>query len=309
MSKVSSRVHCVYMVLLFTFCFAVNASELSSRYQRTAQSVAASTPEIQADFATSGLSELAEVYMAEADLARKQAAELDRKGRKLLGWSRAVDQYANQLMLVMEDIKLGFPVQLIHSKAESLTVRVAGRAIILSHPRADQQTALEQRILQHFCARNDCQALTANAEPAVPIPVTASRVVPAWTFTDSGPVCAHEGIQVRFSNTQYLARYRATCQQLLQEAMTLADEIAWQQRHGVTVQWSILLVRPIPHRPEHLVQLNESGDSILAVLPLIHGSEGLLDQLKPWLGDRSSNDSQQLIYLDAASYGWESAAE
>jgi hypothetical protein len=299
----------------FGFCVLLliptlaNASEVFSRYQRTVQSVAGSTPEMKADFASSALAELAEVYIAEADLARKQAAEQGREGKKLLAWSRAVEQYANQLMLIMEDIDLGFPVELTLSDAESPAVRVSGRAIILSHPRVDQQIAFEQRILLDFCARNDCQALTAEEEAPVPIPVSAARVEPQWTFTQNGPVCAHYGIQVRFSNTRYLARYRTTCQQLLQEAMTLADEIAWQQRHGVTVQWKVLLVRSIPHRPEHLVQLNESGDSILAVLPLLYGSEGLLEQLKPWLAARSSNGEREPVYLDAASYGWEDALE
>ena len=242
--------------------------------------------------------------MAEADLARKQAQEQE-DSAKLRGWSAAVNQYARQLALLLEDIELGLPVEIQHNHAESITVTVGGRAVILSHPRKAQQVAFEQRVLLDFCGRNDCTVLTAATSPPEPIPMSASRVKPVWTFTETGRVCSHEGIQVSFVSAANLARSRFTCKQLLQEMMTLADEIAWQQRHGVSVQWHELSLRATPQRPEHLMLLNSAGDSILVTVPLIYGSPHLLEDIVPWIKERAGTKKPAAIRLDAARYGWE----
>lgn len=86
--------------------------------------------------------------------------------------------------------------------------------------------------------------------------------------------------------------------------MALADEIAWQQRHGVVVDWDVLVIRATPGRPEHLVQLNNAGDSILTGLPLIYASPNLLVHIKPWLQQRLSGEKSAALQLDAAQYGW-----
>ena len=277
-----------------------------SRYQRTVLNLRWEPPEVQAEFASSAVAELTEVYMAEADLARKQAA-LGQGNPKLRNWSFAVDQYANQLSFVLDDIELGMPLTLRMGREKFVTVSVAGRAVMLNHPRADQQAAFEQRILQGFCSRQDCKSLTVEPEPAEPIPVSASRVSPQWTFTEQSAVCSHEGIQVNFVGDRNLARYRGTCQQLLQEMFTLATELAWQQRHGVAVDWGKLSISSTPGRPEHVVKLNGAGDSILATLPLIYRSQGLLADITPWLQQRFNNEAPEVVLLDASHYGWEQA--
>lgn len=275
-----------------------------SRYYRTIQSLHDSSSELQADFAITALRELVTVYIAEADLARNEA-EQEGGNPKLLGWSRAVDRYASQLLLVLEDIDLGFPARLSQSREGATGVTVGGRAVILNHPRADQQAAFEQGVLLEFCTRNNCQLLTARSSAPVPIPLSSSQVKPDWNFTENGLVCSHAGIQLRFVARRNLPRSRSICVQVLQEAATLANEMAWQQRHGVTIDWSVLQIRATPGRPEHLVQLNGAGDSILATLPLLYGSPGLLRDIEPWIQNRYSGKSPLTLQLQAARYGWE----
>lgn len=276
----------------------------TSRYQRTVQALQRSTSELQADFGAIALAQLAEAYIAEADLARNQARQQGGNS-KLTGWSRAVDQYAEQLILVLEDISEGFPAELAYRRDNTVSVGVAGRLVILSHPRADQQAGFEQGVLREFCSRHDCQGLTATYIPQEPIPLSASQVQPRWTFAESGPVCSHDGISLYFSSTRNLAHARGICRQLLEEAITLAGEIAWQQRHGVSVDWRVVNIRATPRRPEHLVQLNFSGDTILATLPLLHRSVGLLADLQPWLASRYSGGERVAVRLQARAYGWE----
>ena len=281
-----------------------------SRFQRTVHYLQESPPEERADFAAAALAELTAVYMAEADLARAEAAEQELAQRgKLLGWSQAVDQYANQLLVVLDDVEQGFPVSLRPGPQGPVTATVADRAVILGHPRADQQAAYELRVLTDFCSNHDCEPMTVTANDPEPIPASAMRVNTLWTFTGSGPVCSSDGIEVRFHSSQNLPILRGLCEELVQELAALAMDLAWQIRHGVAIDWDGLIISATPQRPEHLVRLNAAGDSILASLPLLYDSADLLSDVVPWLYARATGATPELIRLDAAEYGWVTPAE
>lgn len=292
---------------------AVGDPPALSRFQRTVLSLRESSPDDQAGFATQALGQLAEVYMAEADLARTQArGEQGKQAARLRGWSMAVDQYASQLMLVLDDVAQGYPVELLANREGSVSITVAGRAVILGHPRPGQQAAYEQQVLTDFCARYDCVGLTAGllvGEAVQPIPMTANPVSPRWTFTGTGPVCSNEGVTVRFDSTRQLAALRELCAQLMQELATLATELAWQGRHGVVVDWNELAITATPGRTGHLLRLNAPGDSILVTVPLLYGSPGLLDDIQPWLRARAAGERAPALELDAANYGWSPSAQ
>jgi hypothetical protein len=276
-----------------------------SRFQRTVNYLQGSPLEERADFAAAALAELTAVYMAEADLARTQAAEQEIAARgKLLAWSQAVDQYANQLLVVLDDVEQGFPVSLRSSSQGPVTATVADRAVILGHPRADQQTAYELRVLTDFCDNHNCERMTVNADEPEPIPASAMRVTTLWTFTEGGPVCSSDGIEVRFHSSQNLPILRGLCEELVKELAALSTDLAWQIRHGVAIDWDGLVISATPQRPEHLVRLNAAGDSILASLPLLYESTDLLSDVVPWLNARSTGSIPASIRLDADEYGW-----
>ncbi|MFC1579252.1 hypothetical protein ACFL3Y_02570 [Pseudomonadota bacterium] len=300
----------LYVLLFAALVFALAAQAQApslSRYQRTVQYLQHASEAEQADFASDALSRLVEVYMAEADLARAEArAKPGATGASLRGWAVAVDQYANQLLLVLDDLEQGFPPELLANREGSASLNVAGRAVMLVHPRPGQQSTYEQEVLADFCRRHDCMTMTAAAEgeaPPRPIPMSAAQVSPRWAFTDAGQVCSHQG-EVRFGGTRQLAAQRDLCAQLMQELLSLALELAWQRRHGVTVNWAALDIVATPGRPGHVVHLNLAGDSVLATLPLLANSEGLLADVVPWLRARSAGEGAATLQLDAAAYGW-----
>lgn len=296
-----------FLVLLApVVCSATDLAVQLSRFQRIVHTLIANSSASQADFAEMALAELAQVYMAEADLARKEAGDEGANRSKLLGWSLAVDQYANQLLVLHEEIAAGLPARLSLEPGQPVTVTVQGRRLMLSHPRRGQQAAYEQRILVDFCARETCDRLAGGDAVLTPIPVSAAVVSPVWSFSTLGPVCTYQGISVQFSSPKDLPWGRSICTQLMQEAGALATEIAWQRLQGVEVDWAELSVVPTPHRPEHLVALNGAGDSVLVSLPLVHGSPGLLRDITPWLRSISSRGEPVSVALQAARYGWES---
>ena len=287
---------------------AKSSTSAASRFSRTVLYLGKSAAEEQAAFAGAALSQLAEVYMAEADLARAQAQRSHGTDRsKLHGWSVAVDGYANQLLLLLDDVDEGYPVELLQTREGAVTVRVAGRAVMLGHPRPDQQTAFEQRVLAGFCSRTDCSRMTASASEAVtqPVSLSGAAINPNWSFSERGSLCAHDGIELYFDSAAKLATSRGLCEKLLSEAADLAAEISWQERHGVVVDWNALRITTTPRGPQHMIGLNGLGDSVLLSTPLLFSSPGLLKELKPWLRGQSSGSDGVTVQLNAADYSWQ----
>ena len=283
---------------------AVPDTAQATRFQRTAQYLQDAPPEQRSDFAAIALSSLARAYFAEAKLAREQA----RKGganAHLMSWSARVDRYASQMPLLLEDIELGFPVTLAIGGDKSLAITVAGRTVILSHPRLYEQNAFEQDILVAFCAQHSCEQVSPESGKAAPIPVSALKIRPQWSFREGESVCAYNGISVRFNTTRNMANSRLICEQFMQEVITLADELAWQWRHAVSIDWDRLEIQPTPSRPEHMLQLNTVGDTVLVTVPLLYRSAGLFRQVLPWVRQRVTEQTDVSVELEADRYGWQ----
>ncbi|MEH6518594.1 MAG: hypothetical protein V7742_18095 [Halioglobus sp.] len=298
-----SGLFALLLVLVFgAFAEPVTPSTLS-RYQQALLALQTQEADWKASFADAALSQLVEIYLAEADLAKFQAGEED-PNPKLFGWSRAVEQYANQLMLVQEDIKLGLPVALYVEVLGPPRIVIGGRSVILNHPREDQQRVYESTVLSDFCRRKDCDSLIQTDTELEPIPMSAPVIEPDWRFTSTGPLCVAHSIEVHFDSTADLSRIKPLCRQLLQELAALHNDLLWQQRHGVHLDWDHLDTRAIPERPIHLVSLNDRGDSLLLAVPILHNSPGLLMDVKPWLVSQQSGDESVQLILRAENYGW-----
>jgi len=283
----------------------------ASRFERTVAALQDDTTGQGEAFAGIALAKLADAYASEARLAWEQAGR-SRRDPNLRGWSAAVDGYARQMSRLLEDIDTGFPVRLIPGDgAAAAAVAVAGQVVILNHPRPSQQGAFEQEVLREFCSRYRCDfvaespADSARIEDNEPIPVYTGYVQPAWSFTQEGPSCSHLGVTVKFKNERNLANSRAICEQLMREIKLLADEMAWQVRHAVPVEWPGITVEAATGGPEHIVRLNGAGDVLLLSIPLLYSTPEVLAQLIPWVRQRVEGGQVADVVLDAASYGWQ----
>jgi len=275
-----------------------------TRFQSMAQYLQDASPELRRDFAAAALSSVASAYRAEANLARNESRKSSRH-ESLRTWSATVDGFARQMPLLLEDIELGLPVDLTLGAEKSLAITVAGRTVILSHPRLNEQNAFEQEIIVAFCATHNCEGFMSGNGDLEPIAVSAAPIRSNWTFTSQESLCAYHGITLRFRSAVDIARARLVCEQLLQEVVTLANELTWQQRHSVDIEWGQLAIRATPLSPGHIVQLNAMGDSILVTVPLLYSSPELLSDVLPWLNQRVSNQQEVDIVLDADRYGWQ----
>lgn len=278
-----------------------------TRFQRTVQHLQDASPDLRGEFAAIALTNLAEAYLAEAQLARGEARDTGHNA-KLGGWSAMVDYYARQMPLLLADIELGLPVHLTLGEVQSLAITVADRTVIVSPPRLSQQSAFEHTILSDFCKLHSCEQFlpaTGTAAALESSSVAMFAVRPNWSFSAQGPVCSYQGINVRFESEKNLTDSRQICKQFFREVMTLTDELAWQQRHGVAIEWEGLHIQATPNTPEHMVGLNVIGDAVLVVVPLLYRSPDMFQQVLPWIRQRLSNQQEVSIEIYADHFGWQ----
>ncbi len=274
-----------------------------TRFERTLYAVQQMPVETQVRFAKSALYELSLAYREEAGVALLEA-ENEGGDRTLMAWSRAVERYASDIDRLLAALEEGFPVYLRMSIRDAVSVAVADRVIMLNHPRVGEQRRYEQQVLEHFCARASCNALTASGQKAEPIKLSARQIRPLWSFTSDGPVCSYRELSIAFSSDDNLARARELCVEVLTEALLLAEEVAWQIRHGVIIQWDALELHGTSGRTQHRLTLNDAGDTVIALVPMIYRSKALLQRLAPWVREIAESDAAAPLRLDARDFGW-----
>ena len=274
-----------------------------TRFQRTVEYLQSAEPQLRSDFAIVALTRVADAFAAEARLARQQSGP--GADRQLGGWSATVERYVGQIPLLIDDIELGLPVRFTIGEEKSLAITVGDRTVIVNHPRLTQQGALEQSILKDFCGTHSCAQMAPRDADSTPIPVSTSHVRPSWNFTESDSNCSHLRITVHFDRARNMANARLICEQFLQEVMTLSDELIWQQRNAVAIEWDTLQIQTAPGRPEHIVQLNTAGDTVLVSLPLLNANPLLIKQLARWIRAHVEGEQEPAVELDASQYGWQ----
>jgi hypothetical protein len=288
-------------------CVAQESSG-QTRFQRTVEYLQDASPALRGDFAAIALTNLSQAYKAEAQLARTETRASGDKAR-LGGWSAMVDYYSRQMPLLLADIELGLPVYLTLGDEQSLVITVADRTVIVSPPRLSQQNAFEHTVLSDFCKIQSCEQFlpatgtVTNGFGSSSVAMVSVR--PNWSFSAQGPVCSYQGINVRFESQKNLADSRQICKQFFLEVMTLSDELAWQQRHGIAIEWGNLNIPATSHRPEHSVGLNASGDAVLVAVPLLSSSPGLQQQVLAWIQRRLDNQQGLSMDVDANLIGWQ----
>ena len=270
------------LIIIVLFCHPAWTQDLTprslSRYERIVLALKGAPEEWRSAFADVAIVQLAEAYLAESELARAEASIDD---AKLLRWSRAVAQYANQLIEVQQDVELGMPVTLTRMPGGEIAVAVGEHNVMLTHPRPEQQPAYEQWVLEHFCQSGLCEPLTEPTIAALIQPDTVASI-PVWEFNRDGPACTYKGIRIQFVPDTALAQYRQGCVALAAEINNMLRELLQQSNLNVRVDWSHVAIHPLSHREHDMLTLNAAGDTAVLALPILQHNSVLLQTLVPW---------------------------
>lgn len=290
---------CILALVLSFAVSPVQAAQSASPFHEVVTALPMAPSEWRRDFAAMGLSLIVDAYLEEAQLARSDDQE---EARKKTRWSGSVERYADQLMELKLMIEQGQEVDIRVSATRDIILKSAGQQVMLSYPRARQQLAFEQRLLELFCDTRDCSALTAADAPLPETPAKA-MINPDWAFTEDGAECRHQGLRLVFALTENTNHVRSFCEALLGELETLLSELQAMSQFGVAIELQHLQISRPPALTEHAVKINGSDDTIMLELPLLHQYPRLLPLLQPWLEARLRSETATLT-VSATAFGW-----
>ena len=282
------------LALLLCGCPA-HADQPNTEFARIVAALKTAPPEWRMEFASLALTELADAYLSEADLAQAdQQGNLVKKRR----WSRAVQRFADQLLLLKMQVEQDQDVSFQLSSATETVVEASGQQAMLSYPRPGQQLAFEQKLLEVFCQQRDCSSLSSTVPASEPKPV-ATDITPDWAFTEDGLECSFQGLSFRFAFDQASGNLREHCIALFREVGRLTHELSDLQQFGVVIDWQDISIQPTRIAEEQAVQLNASGDTVLLPIPLLQANPKLLPLLLPWLAERLQGKDTTLALTSA----------
>jgi hypothetical protein len=253
---------------------------------------------LRTEFALAALSELVLVYSREAERAR---AEIRRgpADPDLPRWSRAVEGLVADLQRLVDGLSPETAVSVSTLYPDTVYLIVDGNPVLLTGPRKGENAALEQRVLERFCSRNDCSDLMEE-ELAKPTPPAPSVSPPLWRFGDAGgPVCATgDGLELQFQNAFDLNEKREACARMVAELNTLAAALQREIGTGTRVDWNRLAIRPAADVDVQHIALNADGDYLLMLAPSLQQSPELFRLVLPWLAAKVAGKRYNLVVLN-----------
>lgn len=259
---------------------------------------------LRADFALAALTELVEVYSIE--VARARAEPGGRSANPdLRRWVRAVEGMLDDLQGLLDTLTPETPVSVSTLHDGTVYLVVDGDPVLLSGPRPGENAALEHRVLQRFCSRNDCGELVDAFDAQISRTYTAgAQVSPVWRFGDAaGPVCATgDGLEFQFDDTQGLGEKRAACQRIVSELNVLAAALAEQVQAGIAPDWSRLAIRSTGSDSLQSVVVNAAGDTLLLPLPALAQTPEVFRLVLPWLAAKVDGRRYNLVVLHAGRF-------
>lgn len=256
---------------------------------------------LRADFALVALEALIDAYHGEAERARyalqRRPAQPD-----LRRWVRAVDDMVAGLQRLVDGLTTDMPIDVTVLHGGTLYLVIDGQPVLLSGPQPGDDAALERRVMEDFCSRNDCGDMVDRFDAASDVGYgSAPQASPVWRFGDAaGPVCASgDGLEFQFDDTDRLKDKRIACQRIVSELNLLAEALVGQRAHGAAIDWARLAVVPGGDARMQSVVLNAAGDSLSLPLPSLAQSPDVIERVLPWLAARVEGRRYNLVVLHA----------
>ncbi|WP_157976611.1 hypothetical protein [Parahaliea mediterranea] len=277
-----------------------------SRYEQIVQALGGAQEEERRLFASLALQGLVEVYYAEADLARREAAE-DKATRARQAWAFSVERYTETLLQLearLAGAQSAVAVKILPGIAGDVPMLVIdGERVMLSHPRKAEQPVYEHQLLNAFCQQVDCSQWQPLGAPVAPLPAEPPPVVVEWNFSPAGLRCSYREVTLLFAGKSPAQQARSLCEQLFSELASLEEELRWQIWRGVSVDWQQLAIRPRVGEAGHSVIVNARGDVLLMRLPILAANRNLLTALLAWLQGVVDGEALPPLELRAEDYG------
>lgn len=223
---------------------------------------------VQWDFASITLDVLLETYRRELLDAATDKASTQARRAKLARWQRATQSLIDQLDASRARLLEDAPFSLLVDPQQQVLIVIDGQPIAVTAPRAESERAIGQRVIEQFCAYNDCSILGAEDTGAGG---SQPRPGSVWVLRQHAlPAVEVDGIlRCEFKDTSQRERKAQLCGRLAAELAGLADAIEQARIAGYRIDWE-QIANGVP-RGGGDVQLvvNDSGAYVPLSLPML----------------------------------------
>jgi hypothetical protein len=217
----------------------------------------------QWEFADLTLDALLDAYVAELEASRRESRSTPEQRAKLARWQRGTAELIESLRRLRLRLAAGADLAVRLDSRQQVLLFVDGEAVVVSGPRAETEPEIERRIVERFCATNDCGPLAvAGADTLMGPPEEAGL----WVLDQESPPAFEIGTELRFEFRGLAARDRKAQAALrtAEELRQLHDALQQALSQGYRVDWDRLSgSRPVGGSDRRVI-LNTQG----AYLPL-----------------------------------------
>lgn len=222
----------------------------------------------QWDFADALLGVLQETYDDELDRAGEERPSDPARQAKLWRWRRATGQVAGQLRSARLRLGEGAALQLHVDPQDQVFLFIDGEPLAFSVPRPGTGTMIGQRVVDRYCAVNDCSQLGAMTD-APPRPLLPAG---AWAIRPHGRPAYEIGDRVRceFGDLESRSAKVTLCRTLAGEALGLLATLhsAIDER-DIPIDWSALHLAGHPTDRVQRLVIDAQGRALSVQAPAL----------------------------------------
>jgi len=243
------------------------------------------------EFAATALNMLLEIYADELQAASYEKASTPARRAKIERWQRATRNLAGQLQEASVRLAEGAPFTIHVDPRQQILIAVDGKIFSVSGPNPKSEKKIESRIINEFCAYNDCSFLHTGPAPSTSPDFAAAGV---WDLHENrGP--AYEighSMRCEFSSMSNRQNKALACSEAAVELQQLTAALQQSQTQGYHIDWERLADNPPASTTSTNLVITAEGGYLQVELPRlasIHRSDWqrLIQGLRQAGGDDS----------------------
>ena len=231
-------------------------------------------------FAAVALSTMAQAYEDEMEQVL-----LDRQTARRHGaWLGLVRRYTDRMWLQVEAASGDTTIDIDFTVNDEMAITLDGETTIIAAIRFEQQSQMEQEIIDAFCQIHDC-VQWVNSAVIPEVGVLQARAKVSWSFDEDGVVLCQSsaGLQLQFTSMKNMANKRRFCDAYMAEMQQLLQHLQRLHSQSARLNWQGFQLQAVRDGLRHQLAVNKHGDVLWLELPISYALPALFEQSLPWL--------------------------
>ena len=213
-------------------------------------------PGVQWDFVNITLEVLFEAYRRELDDAARERLHSQSRRAKLARWQSATRDLVARLEASRLRLLDGARFSVLIDPQQQVLIVIDGQPIAVTAPRPESERQIGNRVIEQFCAYNDCRMLESQLAGQSATPASG-----LWVFNQYAPPAFEiDGvIRCEFADLTQRERKADICRSTADEVAEFAQALRIARDRGYRIDWEQLVQTPPSQTGAGEVVVNSDG--------------------------------------------------